>query len=88
MIFIKLYLKIKEIRQKKGLTQKELADKMDISEQMISYYENSVKYPSLERAIQIAIALDVSMDDLIDMDRYISDYHEELFNIGKKDNEI
>ena len=85
---MKLYLKIKEVRQKKEITQKDLAERIGIDYQTISAYENYRQIPSLERAIQIAHALGVTMDDLVDMDRYISDYHEELFNIGKKDNEI
>lgn len=66
-----LYLKIKELREKKGLTQLELAKKLGISDITISKYERYVQTPSIERAMQLADALECSLDDLVDMQAYI-----------------
>ena len=66
-----LYLKIKEIREKKGLTQLELANKLGTTYQVISDYERNKRTPSIERAMQLADALECSLDDLVDMQAYI-----------------
>ena len=56
---------LKRIRQLKGITQKELAEKVGISQRMISHYESKVKSPPLKYIILIADALQVSVDTLV-----------------------
>ena len=56
---------LKKIRSTKGLTQAELAEKAQISPQMVSSYEKMKKDPSLTNAINIAAALGVSLDSLV-----------------------
>lgn len=73
---------LKILRQEKGLTQKDLADAIGIPYQNISDYERSVREPSLERAMQIATILECSLDDLVDTERYIKDYHEFLYSLS------
>lgn len=82
---MKIYLKIKEHRQKKGLTQKELAELLNIDYQTISKYEIGANTPSLERAIEIAYVLGITIDELVDVDRYINEYHNELFKLYNGD---
>ena len=65
------YLKLRELRSAKGMTQKELADILDVSETTIFKYEKGIMKPSLERAMQLADALECSLDDLVDMQAYI-----------------
>lgn len=55
---------IKRVRKEKGLTQKELAKKLNVSEPMISQYE-SKETLKLETIRKIAKALDVYMSELI-----------------------
>jgi hypothetical protein len=55
---------IKKIRKSKGLTQKELADKMGITQQSFAQYERTQNIPKLETLRTIAAALDVSIYDL------------------------
>lgn len=57
--------RIKEIREKKNLTQEELADLAEISPTHISVIERGVKVPKLDTFIAIANALDVSADELL-----------------------
>jgi transcriptional regulator with XRE-family HTH domain len=59
-------LKIKEFRKLKGLTQKELALKVGISQNFLSEIENCKYDISLALFCRISIALEVSPYELID----------------------
>lgn len=48
---------IKKYRQEKGLTQKELAGKINISERALQNYENGERTPNVITAQRIASAL-------------------------------
>lgn len=57
--------KLKELRKEKGLSQKELAEKLNVTQRTISYYENSATAPSnAEIVAKIADALNVRLDEL------------------------
>ncbi|RXM74764.1 helix-turn-helix domain-containing protein [Clostridium tetani] len=56
---------IKKYRKKKGLTQKELAKKINLSEISIRRYEKNINTPTIEVLNQIAEALEVSVSALI-----------------------
>ena len=53
--------RIKELRQSKGLTQAELAQKVGISEQAIHYYENDKREPKMETWQKLADYFGVSV---------------------------
>ena len=55
---------IKRIRKEKGLTQKQLAKKLGVSQQNLAQYESNKRYPKLATARKIATALDVYLSDL------------------------
>ena len=57
--------RIKVARERKGLTQEELAEEVDLSPMHVSVIERGVKLPKLETLINIANALDVSADVLL-----------------------
>lgn len=57
--------RIRSAREKAGLTQEELAAAIDISPTHISVIERGIKTPKLETLINIANALDVSSDMLL-----------------------
>lgn len=57
--------RIKDERKKRNMTQKELADKVDISPAAINQFEKGVKKPSSEVLTKIAKALDISTDYLL-----------------------
>jgi len=50
---------MREFRQGAGLSQDELADRMDVSTPYISMLESGKRYPSIEMLIRVAIALEV-----------------------------
>lgn len=56
---------LEKIRKLKGITQKELAQKVGITQRMISHYESRVKSPPLKYIILIADTLQVSVDTLV-----------------------
>ncbi|MEE7582264.1 MAG: helix-turn-helix transcriptional regulator [Oscillospiraceae bacterium] len=57
--------KLKELRIKAGLTQKQLADKLWLSKATVSYYEQSLRYPSPEMLIKLSNVFHVSTDYLL-----------------------
>lgn len=57
--------RIKAARKAKGLPQSELSELIDKSVGYMSYIETGSKKPSLETLIQIANALDVTIDELL-----------------------
>jgi transcriptional regulator with XRE-family HTH domain len=56
---------IAALRDKKGLSQTDLADQSDVSRVMIGKYERGDAVPSLDAAKRIADALEVSLDYLV-----------------------
>lgn len=56
---------IASLRDKKGLSQTELADKSEVSRVMIGKYERGEAIPSIDAAKKIADALEVSLDYLV-----------------------
>ena len=62
---------IRSLRKKLNLTQKELADKANISFRTIQNYENGLTPPSIKTIEKISLALGVSVERLIS--KYIFD---------------
>lgn len=56
---------IREIRKLKGMTQKELGNKLGISQSAINQFENNKTAPKLQTIEKLAIALEVSMHDIL-----------------------
>ncbi len=74
-------VKIKEAREKQGIKQSELADKMKTSQQVISRYELGKTTPSLEKLVELAQILNVSLDELIEYKRVHHQYSNSLSSI-------
>lgn len=60
--------KLKELRQSAGMTQKMLADRLWLSKATISYYEQSLRYPSPEILVKISGVFHVSTDYLLGLE--------------------
>lgn len=56
---------LKELRQKAGMTQKDLASKIGVTKSVISYYELSERSPSPEMLMKLAAIFHVSTDFLL-----------------------
>lgn len=57
--------RIKEIRENRGYTQEQLAEKLNLSVQHISVIERGVKAPRLDTFIKIANILEINADYLL-----------------------
>ena len=57
---------IREFRQRAGLSQDALGDRMDLSTSYISMLESGKRYPSIEMIIRLAIAMEVSPGAIMD----------------------
>lgn len=64
---------IAAIRNKKGMTQRELAAVLGVSQRVISYYENPSTNLSIDVLTKVAKGLDVPRKKLIDMDEEIAE---------------
>ncbi len=58
--------KIIELRKKDNLTQEKLAEKIGVSRQTLSNWENNITCPDLNQAKCIVEIFKISLDDLID----------------------
>ena len=57
---------IKEIRKTNNLTQKQLADKYNVTYQAVSKWENGVNMPDISLIRQISKDFNISLDELFD----------------------
>ena len=62
-------MKIKELRIKKGLTQKECAEKLDLGNVCYNRYEMGKREPDIETLKKIANYFNVSLDYLCENDK-------------------
>ena len=60
--------RVRLLRSKKGITQVELAKRLNITQRGISYYENETSNPSMEIIEKIAKALGVAKISLVEYD--------------------
>ena len=59
---------LRDILKEYGMTQRQLAEETGLTEATISSYINKRKIPSMRAIVNIANALDISTDDLINLD--------------------
>ena len=54
-----------ESRKKKGLSQKELAEKLNITDKAVSKWERGLSFPDISLLIPISETLEVTLYDLL-----------------------
>ena len=57
--------KLKMLRKGKGLTQEDLAEKINVSRQAITKWESGEGIPDIENLKQISVLFDVTIDELV-----------------------
>lgn len=55
---------IRYYRKLKGMKQKQLAEKSNLSERSIISYENGIRFPKIEQLISISKSLEIPIDKL------------------------
>ena len=63
---INLGKKLKQLRNSEGLTQQQLAEKLQISRVNYTRYETDAVRPDYETLIKLADFYDISLDELFD----------------------
>lgn len=61
-------LRLKELRESKGLSQSQVAKRLSLSRASISGYENNLAVPSIEVVCKFALLFGVSSDYLLGLD--------------------
>ena len=57
--------RLRETRQKKGVSQSTVAEHLNISRQSISKWENNSSYPDLDNLVRLSEYYEVTVDDLL-----------------------
>lgn len=65
---------VKDLREQRGYTQKELAKALNITASCLSKYEKGRTQPSMEMLIQLADALNTTTDYLLGRNSFKLDY--------------
>ncbi|MBI9010017.1 MAG: helix-turn-helix transcriptional regulator [Tenericutes bacterium] len=65
----KFKFNLKDIRNTKNLSQTELGNMVNTSQKQISKYELSKEQPTLNRLVELAIALDVTLQELVEIQK-------------------
>ncbi|MEI5991566.1 hypothetical protein A5881_003103 [Enterococcus termitis] len=56
---------LKESRERKKLTQQELADMFHVTRQTVSRWENEQSYPNLDTLVELSFFFDFSLDEIL-----------------------
>ena len=80
--------KLKNARIEAGLTQEKAAEKIDVSRQTISNWENEKSYPDIISVIALSDLYSVSLDELLKGDQKMAEHPEESTNVVKSNKKL
>ena len=80
--------KLKNARIEAGLTQEKAAEKIDVSSQTISNWENEKSYPDIISVIALSDLYSVSLDELLKGDQKMAEHLEESTNVVKSNQKL
>ena len=75
--------KLKDARMRSGFTQESVAEKVNVSRQTISNWENEKSYPDIIRVIELSNLYSISLDELLKGDEKMMEHLEESTNVVK-----
>jgi len=73
--------KLRMLRKESGLTQEELADKLNVSRQAITKWESGDGTPDIENLKQISILFNTTIDELVKEDRDVQFENSEKYSL-------
>lgn len=80
--------KLKLARVQSGLTQENVAEKLNVSRQTISNWENENSYPDIIHVIELSNLYSISLDVLLKGDQKMMEHLEESTNIVKSNKKL
>ena len=80
--------KLKEARQMSGLTQENVAEKLNVSRQTVSNWETEKFYPDILYVLQLSDLYQVSLDELLKGDERMIQHLEDSTNVVKSNQKI
>lgn len=75
---------LRKIRKDRRLTQEQVASKLNVSRQAISNWENNKNLPDLEMVVELSMAFDLSLDQLILGGKDMNNMTEKLIKDGSE----
>lgn len=75
---------LRKIRTDRGLTQEQVASRLNVSRQTISNWENNKNLPDLEMVVEISMAYKLSLDQLILGGESMNNMTEKLIKDGSE----
>lgn len=78
-------IKLKEIRIRRGYTQKDIADILGVTVAAISRYEKEQRKLDQELIMKLCVALEVTPNELLGFDEAYENYTNYLMSLRKKD---
>ena len=80
--------KLKEARLHRDLTQEVIAEKLNVSRQTISNWENEKSYPDIISVIELSNLYSISLDDLLKGDDAMMEHLQESTNVVKSNQKL
>jgi len=71
--------KLKDLRKSKNMSQEQLAEKLYVSRQAITKWENGTGLPDIENIVAIGALFNTSLDDLLSEEKSLLTKHEFLY---------
>lgn len=80
--------KIMTMRNEKNLSQEQLAERLNVTRQTISNWENGKFYPDIDSLVNLSKFFNVSLDVLLSYDDKVLDYLKDSTDIVKSNKNI
>ena len=80
--------KLKNARVQSGMTQENVAEKINVSRQTISNWENEKSYPDIISVIELSNLYSISLDVLLKGDEKMIEHLEESTNVVKSNKKM
>lgn len=85
---MKIGIKLKEARLQAGLTQENVAEKIQVTRQTISNWETEKSFPDIVSVIKLSTLYNISLDKLLKGDEEMIDHLEKSTNIVKSNQQL
>lgn len=85
---MKIGQKLKDARIRSGFTQEYVAEKINVSRQTISNWENEKSYPDIMSVIELSSLYSVSLDNLLKGDQKMIEHLKENTDIVKSSKKL